>query len=137
MGESNGIEFLKGLDARVRSVERVRDKVWRRSYIEEYTKRTISENEIEKVLQVVQDENLLFFPINTNRGFSVGFQVMDGKEFAPGVQELELLLRFKEEQLPESYDFRRLSEMFLRERNQQLIEYFKLEPIRERSYYTY
>jgi len=104
----------------------------------DYSDYVMRAKEIQKVFGIVQAEELLFYPLNTNMGFSVGFQVTHALQHAPQIEsQLTPLLTFVEKQLPLNYDFDRLSQVFLSERNKELLSYFKRPKIEKRDHYTY
>ena len=100
-------------------------------YIDQYTNQKISPNEIEKVLELMGKETgLALTPINTNWGFSVGFQVLYSYGKMP-------LLEFIENQLPEDYDFNKLSNVFNRKDNIEILIACGLEKPKDRWFYEY
>ena len=98
-----------------------------------YPDQKITIEEIEKVLSLIGKENhLVITPINTNRGFSVGFEVL-----CPGYKSRTTLLTFIEKQLSEGYDFNKISRTFNREDNIEMLVSSGLEKPKERRNYTY
>jgi len=83
-------------------------------------------------------DNIAFYPINTCMGFAVGFDVVRVGPTGPGAPpEVELLVRFKEVQLPEGYNFAKLSEYFMQEKNIQRVELIGKNITNNRSRYDY
>ena len=100
-------------------------------YIDQYTNQKINPDEIEKVLGLIDKKTgLALTPINTNWGFSVGFQVLYLFGKMP-------LLQFLEEQLPKGYNFNRLSQVFNRPDNIEMLISCNLEKPQERWHYEY
>ena len=89
------LTFLMDLDKKVHYVaegEYCGAKVFR----DAYTEKNLTSHQIARVIEIVEREDtLVFYPINTNFGFSVGFQV--GRiENSKGHVKVESLLTFKE-----------------------------------------
>lgn len=125
MTQGDGIEFLQNLDKKVHYIDVCTSGVYAGAKRDAYHKdKKILKCEIVKVLDIVQEEQLPFYPINTNWGFDIGFSV--DKVLEGGfVRKLDgHHLRFIEDQLPKGYDFDKLSETFLSERNKQLMKGF-------------
>lgn len=146
MGKSLGenIEFLRALDKRVHYIikERTLKLHCRDSYetrdVDKYYTTTMDAGSLERALGIVKKEDLVFFPYNTEYGFSIGFCVAQIEAQALGVQpEVTPILQFLERQLPEEYGWDRLSKVFLRTRNKELITYAGLEPIHDFAHYCY
>lgn len=105
---------------------------------EEYSDEKMIPSEIECVLKIIQEQKLVFTPMNCCMGLSVGFKVSRIDNHTIGVPaEISDLLDFKEDQLPKGYDFNRLSQVFGSAANKQLLEYAGLDPIKDRVHYEY
>jgi hypothetical protein len=149
--ENENLNYLTKLDSQVRAVERVRLKsggVLRRAglvpppeyvFHDIFKERSMSSKEMERVLDIVRDEDLVFRPAISNHFFEKSYEVMEATKPYPGVRSYtRILLRFSERQVPTEYDWNRLSEHFLSQRNLRLIDFHGLEPIFEnKSHYEY
>lgn len=134
-GNSDG-EFLRELDKRVHYRERF-DYCGFRVYENLfYNDQKISSDEIERVLGLIcKKTGLSITPENTNQGFSVGFHVLYA---ADSQRQSKSVLMFLEDQLPEEYDFNRLSEVFMRSDNiERLVSCGLKAPTRNRGDYEY
>lgn len=113
--ESN-LEFLAGLDKRLHEVKpgTLTANLWgspSKVYYDKYTDEKLTVDEVERVLNIYSsNDNLVFYPINTAMGCSVGFVLQK-------VDEKKPLLVFIERQLPPHYHFHRLSEYFMQPEN--------------------
>lgn len=129
-------EFLVDLDKKTHYVteswfETNMSRSSYKCYIDQYTDQKINPDEIEKVLGLINEETgLALTPINTNWGFSVGFQVLY-------LFDKMSLLIFLEKQLPEGYDFNKLSHVFNRQDNIEMLIACGLEKPKERWHYEY
>jgi hypothetical protein len=78
-------------------------------HYDQYTDEKLTEPELEKVLKISQRPGYVLIPINTAMGFSIGYEVAMvtplGRKHS---------LRFKEGQLPEDWNFERMSKTFMR-----------------------
>jgi hypothetical protein len=98
----------------------------------------LSSDEVGRILNAVRTHNLLLFPTTTNFGFRISFSVVRAEQPTPGVDpDLECLLLFGEKQLPPEHSWETLSEVFLGERNRELMDLYGLPPIRDRVHYEY
>jgi len=75
----------------------------------------------------------MIYPINTNLGFSVGYDVC--KIILP-IQK-RALLRFEENQLPKEYTFEEMSKVFMSKKNKIKAKMLKVEIINDRGHYDY
>lgn len=88
-------------------------------------------SEMEKILSLINPKTgIAMTPINTNYGFDVGFKIIY-------TFDKKSLLSFIERQLPEEYNFDKLSETFNRPDNLEMLESIGLESPKEHSYYVY
>ena len=106
----------------------------------------ISEADMMRLLSVLDkndlllpdEPRLLFYPHNTNMGFSVGFTVLDVEQSCPSVPfEKRHLLTFIEKQLPPGYDFKEMSKYFMRPRNLELASLVGIKIINDRTKHDY
>jgi hypothetical protein len=98
--------------------------------IDAYTDESMNAREIQSVLKAVEREDFAFYPINTAMGFAVGFQVAN-----PDTEEI--LLTFKESQLPKNYNFKKLSEYFMQPKNIERAKSLEISIFDNRAYYDY
>ncbi|MBI4144849.1 hypothetical protein HY493_01425 [Candidatus Woesearchaeota archaeon] len=135
------LKFLKALDKKVRHYEKCTST--RRGYpevvdVEEFDDTKLTKSELERLLKIVRERKLILTPMNCNMGFSVGFEVFQGIENAPGLRDTESVLRFREKQLPAGYTFATLARTFMADDNRQRADYFGLETIlNDRDRYDY
>lgn len=132
----NEKEFLKELDKRLHyvteswaetNISRSRHKL----SIDHYTNQKINSNEIEKILSLINLETgIAMTPINTDRGFSVGFSAIY-------TFDKKTLLCFLENQLPEGYNFKRLSRTFNSSDNIEMLKSIGIETPKEYWHYCY
>ena len=124
------IEFLKKLDEKTCKVNVCHEGFYKGLVdIEcDYDQR-ITEYEIARTLEMLgRRDDLVIYPTTTNFGFSVSFEISRGTKPVPGVKaEKERLLTFSERQLPEGYNFQRLSPHFLSGRNKRLMKWYDFE----------
>ena len=100
------------------------------NYIQ-YTTQKLEPSEIEKILSLVNFKTgICMTPINTNWGFSVGFQLVY-------TFDKITLLCFKEDQLPEGYNFKKLEETFNHPENIRMLKEIGIEKPKERWHYDY
>ena len=98
---------------------------------DQYHNTKLEPSEIEKILSLVNSETeICMTPVNTNMGFSIGFQLVY-------TFDRKTLLCFKEDQLPEGYDFKKLKETFNHPENIRMLENIGMEKPKERGYYDY
>ena len=82
--------------------------------IDDYTFRKMTKLEIKRVLKISMKSDIIFYPISTSNGFAVGFDLSEVDLFeSEWEMPVSSLLRFRESQLPEGYDYFKLSEFFL------------------------
>ncbi|MBU1129183.1 MAG: hypothetical protein KJ949_00965 [Nanoarchaeota archaeon] len=98
--------------------------------IDTYTGASMNAREIQGVLKAVENGDFAFYPINTSMGFAVGFQIAN-----PDTREV--LLTFKESQLPKNYDFKKLSEYFMQLENLERAKSFGVSIVNNRDHYDY
>lgn len=129
--------FLKGLEGQL--VEFVPVVVFGRSTVKDtYKEIRMSEEDIRKVLDIVEWRGLFFAPSDTGFGFEPGFTIGIVEPVYPGVPpNYEHLLIFQEKQLPEGWDFGRLSEYFMTQRNLGLANILGREIVNDRARYVY
>ena len=92
--------------------------------------KTISEEEIEKVLSIIRKGGLILYPTSSGSGpgSQPAFIVYQGNKSQPGLEsEVKKILYFKEDKLPEGYDFSRLSSLFLSKRNFELMRFHDMD----------
>ncbi|HYD03390.1 MAG TPA: hypothetical protein VEC16_03760 [Alphaproteobacteria bacterium] len=132
--EKSPLEFMLELDLKLRSTKESHGSgAWINhvSKIDQFHSQ-MDENDIHNLLYVLDNCPYAFYPKNVNMGFSVGFELRDPLSG-------DVILKFKESQLPEGYDFAKMSEYFMKPKNVSLVEhYFKdVEIENRRSKYTY
>jgi len=130
------LEFLRQLDNRLHKTKEMilTPNICgapRKVSIDEFTDESMNKDEIQMVLEKVERCRLAFYPINTNMGFSVGFQV------ANSTRTEKPLLTFTEKQLPEEYNFEKLSEYFMRPENIKRANERGIPIVNNHSCYTY
>ncbi|GEM_PF-4223594 len=137
------IEFLKQLDKRTCEVVECTEGFYRgmKRLDCKYDKK-LSEEELLKILEVVEKrDDLVIYPTSTNFGFSVSFEVSQGIKPVPTIEaKTERLLTFSERQLPNGYDFQRLSHHFTSPRNLHLMKWYGFEidsRMNDRSHWDY
>ncbi len=126
------LRFLKKLDIKL---HRVRDSTYTPNIsgepfsvsVDTYTDKKMNSKEIKKVLKLADKGSLIFYPINTACGFEVGFEVAIS----------EPILKFKESQLPENYDFKRVSKTFMKKENIARASLIGVKIINNRNHYDY
>ncbi len=117
------IRFLKNLDEQLRSTEIIEDPYarhdWQKRFVNEnFHDRQISNREALRILGISRKNNVVLYPSTTQFGFATAFGMERVDLVAPEVEPItELLLRFREDQLPKGYDFERLSPYFLEDIN--------------------
>ena len=113
------LEFIINLDKKLHYTTKYYSDVYGEGIFDNYTNKKINVNELNELLRIVKKENLILCPIKTNYGFSVGFEVHKFKFpfLDKGPDKTETLLKFKENQLPEGYNFNKLSKYFMRKEN--------------------
>lgn len=100
-------------------------------YIDQYHNKKLEISEIEKILYLINLETgIAMTPINTDWGFSVGFEIIY-------TFDKKSLLCFKEQQLPEGYDFKKLSKTFNHPNNIKMLNSIGIEVPKEHYHYTY
>ncbi|MFH1326756.1 MAG: hypothetical protein ABIH59_01355 [archaeon] len=91
-----------------------------------------------KLLSISRKNNIAFYPINTNMGFSVGFQMVEVILPFPGVSpNIGHFITFEEKQLPKGYTFKSLSRYFMADRNLRTAKTMGVNIINSRSHYNY
>lgn len=137
-------EFLESLNKKLHRVEDF--AMWPnmrgrelRSSTDLFTDKSMTRDELERLLGIVEKDELMVYPTNTNMGLSVGFVVAEGYAIAPGVPpSIHVRVLFKENQLPQGYDFDRLKPYFLSDKNVDRMHFYGLsKPEADRSVYDY
>jgi hypothetical protein len=129
------IKFLKSLDTKLHEIVKCHGSgnwVKKEFFVDNYKEDKMNVKEIERVLEISKSANFVIYPINTSFGFSVGYDLckicLTGKE---------VLLRFKESQLPEGYNFERLSKVFISKKNIIKAKLIGEEIFKDYSHYDY
>ena len=139
-------EFIDGLENRVHYVKNgtFRPNMGGRSFgvqYDQYTSEGITAEEAERLMTIIEDDGnqLILYPINTAMGFRVGYEVLSFDLPFPGAKpEFKRELVVTDNQLPEGYKWGRMSEVFMRARNLELVDFLGLRPIENRrSAYEY
>lgn len=129
----NHLDFLIELNKRLHYVEKVEQGFYKGYFYDTYTNEKMTKEEIERVLETSQKLNFVIYPINTALGFSVGYDVCKINY----IGKKKVLLRFKESQLPEGYNFERMSEIFMKKSNLTKAKIINEEIVNEYDYYDY
>ena len=139
MFDFDGIKFIKMLNACLYGGHDMYSDVYGKGWAPCYSGIKIEPDELEKLLNIIQEEKLIFFPINTSMGFAVGFVVAEGKGSpAPGVKpEYEIILQFREAQLPAGFGWNTLAEVFNSPENLDRLRYYGIDKPKNYSHYTY
>lgn len=115
---NNEIDFLKDLGGKLRSVKILNDPQKGKFASETFSERNLTEKELSRIIKISKKNNVVFYPTMTQYGFSTAFGISKVDVIAPGVDpNVELLTVFREDQLPEGYNFEKLSEYFMEEMN--------------------
>ncbi len=132
-------EFLRQVAKKCYYKQDCYSPVYGNAKIDSYHDVKITQDEVERMMEIVQEFDLPFFPINTNMGFSIGFAIArPGLNINPVIREIDgYYIKFLEKQLPNGCDFNELSEVFLRPRNLELMKWYNLGEIKERYRYDY
>ena len=115
--KSNDKDFLRQMDEKLHEVNQkmfqpnLCGKAFPVQY-DTYTEEKINESELGQILKIATKVNYVIMPMNTNMGFSVGYEVA---QVVPTKQRS--LLKFKETQLPKEWDFQRMSAFFMQKPN--------------------
>ncbi|GEM_PF-5456382 len=80
--------------------------------IANFTDEILDVAETEKLLGIIQKDELLFYSIGANTGVSRVYLVARIDERANVPNDVQELLRFRQRQLPEQYTFENLSKLF-------------------------
>lgn len=137
------MNFLRRLDGELRSIKVIEDPYahhdWQKKFIDEtFHDRQISNREALRILGISRKNDVAFYPSTTQYGFATAFELSRVDLVAFGVEPVtELLLRFRESQLPKGYDFNNLSPYFLEEMNQRTAKLAGIEIKSDQVYYTY
>ena len=98
--------------------------------VDSYTGHVMKTADIKEVLEIAERNGFAFYPINTCLGLAVGFEVANP-------ETRELLLNFRERQLPKNYNFKRLSKYFMKPENIILAESLNIKIVNNRTHYDY
>ena len=105
-----------------------------------YTKYKLTEKEVKTVIDSLKDNNQIMMTVTQGgSGFYPIFNVLKGNFLFVGNDNphMETLVSFEEKQLPDGYDFDKLSDVFNSEDNLEKLEYFKQEKPRKNESYRY
>ena len=132
--------FLRELNRKMRWEERCKSGFYKGRYRFNYHNgRRLTSKELKRTLQLTEkSENLFFYPINTNHGFDVGFEIsvlLTGHQ--TGRRPYDEVLGFLEDQLPREYDFQKLAKYFMKPENLRRTKEAKVEIQNDRKNYTY
>jgi len=121
------LEFLIKLEKKHHQMEMVfSHELGKHVPLDKFTDRVMTPEEIKRVLEIVQQEDLIFYP---KFGSSPSYQVIQVEPGTPPA--INPLLTFLQEQLPEGCDRERLSSIYLNERNLEQIKQIGLPEIRK------
>lgn len=112
--DRDAIDFVLGLEQRLHEtriqtcVANISGTTFPREY-DSYTSEKMESEEVEKLLSIIQkNPDLVMFPLQTPHGFGVDYEV--GQLNLRGGRTL---LRFKGKQMPDEYNWDRMSETFM------------------------
>jgi len=100
----------------------------------------LSEEELNMIINYInEDSSSMILVKQGGTGFYPKYDIVKANFIYLGNENpyVETLVSFTEKQLPENWNFDRLSETFNSEKNLDKIDYFKQERPRERSSYEY
>ena len=163
------LEFLANLDKKLRTWHHFSDdggvyKGWTGEY--DFNELKIGEDEVKEVIEACKRNDLVFYPHNTNMGFSPGYFVAKNLHlpasrtqgllekikkntcqditldaFKTSLTWNETLLGMIERQMPAGYDgaegFKRLSEYFMSEKNLRLAKAAGIEIVNDYTRHQY
>ena len=135
--------FLSNLDSQLRSTEIIEDPYarhdWQKKFVsEDFSERQISCRELLRIVGISRKNNVAFYPSTTQFGFATAFGIEKVELVAPGVEPVtELLLRFRESQLPKGYNFEKLSPYFLEDMNMRTASLAGIEIKPDKVHYVY
>ncbi|MBR9682466.1 MAG: hypothetical protein GOV02_02220 [Candidatus Aenigmarchaeota archaeon] len=142
MSREDAVNYLSSVDNRVHYIQTIDggfyDGFQRHAYHED---QKISDDEIKQVLKIITDFRMPFVPFSTSFDIWFGVYDSDNKGFFQDAGDMRLV--FNEKQLPEGYNFDKLSEIFLTDRNKELLKFFGLDKehnikkMKDRSNFTY
>lgn len=131
------IEYFKKIDKRLREFKAYHTEFYGGVGVDDYKNSKLENGEMQKILDLtMKKKDIVFYPVNTAMGFAVGFQFLKW-ELGESKKKSELLLRFRESQLPEGYTFQNLSSFFMRKENVKKAEYLGEEVVNDRDHYDY
>lgn len=131
------IEYFKKIDKRLREFNTYSTTFYKNVGYDDYKDSKLENGEMQKILDLtIKKKDVVFYPVNTAFGFAVGFQFLKWG-LGQSKKEAELLLRFKESQLPKGYTFENLSQFFMRKENVKKAEYLGEEVVNNRDHYDY
>jgi len=129
VSESPGIEWLKEIAPTIFHYREFSIPGYLEGESPQEINRKLSTGEIERILSIVEQENLILYPTSSFARFSPAFDVLKGNIPQLGMPaEIKRLLFFTEQQLPKEYTFKRLSDIFLSHHNLELIKFYGLDP---------
>jgi len=137
------MNFLNNLDKQLRSVEiienpRAHHDFQKRFADETFSNRKLTKRDTIRILAVSRRNNAVLYPTTTQFGFATAFGLNKIEPIAIGAHPVnELLLRFREDQLPKGYDFDTLSPYFLEDLNIRTANLAGIEIHEEKVHYVY
>ena len=127
------LEFLIGFDKEVHTMKKgsfvTKSGIYGLGVIDEFIDIKIDIQKFERFLGIIENNNFVFYPINTCMGFTVGFEICDKKK--------KRILTFIERQLPQEYDFDKLAKYFMNKTNIKMAKKLGIEIINDRNHYDY
>lgn len=128
--------FLKSLDERLHyTIKDNLGAIWDSYHFEQ----RLTKKELARVMRLLNKEagDYVIAPENTNMGLSAGFAVykigIEGMEYTA-----DAVLRFTEKQLPANVNWVKMAEMYMGERNLELLVLMGIDkPVPDRSRYDY
>ncbi len=136
---SEEIKYFKGIDAKLRSSQNFHSRVYGEVSADNYADSKLEAFELQKILDLfIKKKDIIFYPVNTSMGFAVGFQFLklDNLDSTKKIKK-ELLLRFREDQLPKGYTFQNLSPFFMMKENIKKAKIIGEEIVNNYEHYDY
>tara|TARA_Y100000310_G_C20547912_1_gene746539 strand:+ start:48 stop:485 length:438 start_codon:yes stop_codon:yes gene_type:complete len=135
------LEFVKSLDAKVRTTGQVRASFGRGyATVDKFTGEKVSPGEAKELLRILEASDELFiYPDNICMGFSVGFHIIELSHppYPNLPTERTHVLTCKEDQLPVGYQFERLIPIFMAPRSLERLAEVGIKPKARHSNYEY
>jgi hypothetical protein len=133
------IAFLEGIDARVSRMEKGTYGNQPITYRMSADDEALTENEMERILSLMNGDDYVISPQNMNMGFRAGIVVATAEAQAPGLPlDSRWLLSFTDKQFPASYTWEQVADVYMGPRNLELLAQIGAEaPDPRKSRYDY